>query len=262
MDLGLRGRVALVTGASSGIGKAIAEVFAEEGCLVAVLSRSETKLKDAANDIAAKSGSKVLPVVCDVTNKDQIKSAVEQVATKLGEIDILVCNGGGPPSGTFDKFTDEHWDLAYELNLKSTIRLCMQVLPGMKKRKWGRIINVTSVAAIQPMDNLILSNTARAGVHGFTKTLSNEIAPFGITVNCICPGFTNTERLQELVDQLSSSTGTSSDEIREGWYRNIPAQRLAEPREMGYLAAYLASEQAGYLTGVALNLDGGLVKSI
>ncbi len=262
MDLGLRGRVALVAGASSGIGKAIAEVFAEEGCLVAVLSRSETKLKNAADEIAAKGGSKVLPVVCDVTSKDQIKAAVEQVAAKLGEIDVLVCNAGGPPSGTHDKFGDEAWDLAYELNLKSTIRLCTQVLPGMKKRKWGRIINVTSVAAVQPMDNLILSNTVRAGVHGFTKTLSNEVASFGITVNCLCPGFTNTERLQELADQVSKSTGTSTDDIRAGWYQNIPAKRLAEPREMGYLAAFLASEQAGYLTGVALNLDGGFVKSI
>jgi 3-oxoacyl-[acyl-carrier protein] reductase len=262
MDLGLRGRVALVAGASSGIGKAIAEVFAEEGCLVAVLSRSEARLKSAVDDIGSKSGSKVLPVVCDVTDKDEIKKAVEQVAAKLGEIDILVCNAGGPPSGTFEKFKDEHWDLAYELNLKSTIRLCMLVLPGMKKRKWGRIINVTSVAAMQPMDNLILSNTVRAGVHGFTKTLSNEVASSGVTVNCICPGFTDTERLQELADQLSKGTGSSPEDVRANWYKNIPAQRLAEPREMGYLAAFLASEQAGYLTGVALNLDGGLVKSI
>jgi 3-oxoacyl-[acyl-carrier protein] reductase len=138
----------------------------------------------------------------------------------------------------------------------------MLVIPDMKKQRWGRIINVTSVAAIQPIDNLILSNTARAGVHGFTKTLSNEVAPYGITVNCLCPGYTATDRVQQLAEQLAESSGSSPEEIREAWTKNIPSGRLADPREMGYLAAFLASEQAGYMTGVAINLDGGFVKSI
>lgn len=262
MNLGLKGRVALIAGASSGIGKAIAEVFSEEGAAVAILSRRKQQLEEVASELSSLTGNRVLPVVCDVTDKAQIEKAVVTVTKEMGPIEVLVCNAGGPPSGVFASFDDQTWDLAYELNLKSTIRFCMQVVPMMRKGKWGRIINVTSVAAVQPIDNLILSNTARAGVHGFTKTLSNEVASDGVTVNCLCPGYTATERLGELASQISASTGVSVEEVRAGWTRNIPAGRLADPREMGYLAAFLASEQAGYLTGVALNLDGGFVKSI
>ncbi|MCK4858412.1 MAG: SDR family oxidoreductase [candidate division Zixibacteria bacterium] len=262
MDLELTDKVALVAGGSSGIGRAIATVLSEEGCKVAILARTASNLKDTARQINTATGNMVISVKCDVTSKRQIESAVRKVTNKLGPIDILVCNAGGPPSGIFEQFGDGDWDIAYQLNLKSTIRLCMQVVPSMKERRWGRIINITSVAAQQPIDNLILSNTARAGVHGFTKTLANEIAPFGVTVNCICPGYTATERLQELAQQISKSTGVSPKKVRAGWEKNIPAGRLAEPRELGYLAAYLASDKAGYLTGVAINLDGGFVKSI
>lgn len=262
MDLGLKNKVALVAGASSGIGKAIAQVLAEEGCRVAILARSADKLKRAAADITAASNADLISVTCDVTKPAQIKKAVTTVEKKLGPVEILVCNAGGPPSGPFDTFKDADWDVAYNLNLKSTIRLCTQVLPGMKKKGWGRIINVTSVAAQQPIDGLILSNTARAGVHGFTKTLATEVAAQGITVNCLCPGYTDTERVQDLAAAVAKRTGSSVKKVRQGWIANIPAQRLAEPAEMGYLAAFLASDQAAYLTGVAINLDGGYVKYI
>lgn len=262
MDLQIDGKVALVAGASSGIGKAIAKALSTEGAQVAILSRNRDKLRDAAKEIKQTSGNDVLPVVCDVTKTGQIEKAIRKVVDKLGAIEILVCNAGGPPSGTFQQFGDSDWDYAYKLNLKSTIRLCAVVVPMMKDRKWGRIINITSVAAIQPIDNLILSNTSRAGVHGFTKTLSNEVAPYGVTVNCICPGYTLTERLDELAESIADSQNISKNKVRLSWEKNIPAGRLADPSELGSLAAFLASEQAAYITGVAINIDGGFVKSI
>ena len=262
MELGFKNKVALVAGASSGVGKAIAECFADEGAKVAILSRSLANLKDAAKDIKNNTGHNVLPVKCDVTNKKQIELAVSKVTKKLGKIDILVCNAGGPPTGTHDLLSDKEFDISYALNLKSTIRLTQAVLPQMKEQGWGRIINITSVSAIQPIDNLMLSNTMRSGVHGFTKTLSNEIAADGITVNCICPGFTNTDRLQHLANSLSQSSGKSAKTIRKGWTELIPAKRLADPLEIGYLASFLASDKAAYITGLAINIDGGYVKSI
>ncbi len=262
MDLGLKNRVALVAGASSGIGKAVAGVLAAEGCRVAILARTASILKETAQELAAETGATIVPVTCDVTKPAQIKKALSVVAKKLGPVEILVCNAGGPPSGPFATFKDADWDVAYNLNLKSTIRLCTAALPAMQERGWGRIINITSVAAQQPIDGLILSNTARAGVHGFSKSLATEVAADGITVNCLCPGYTDTERVQELATTVAKRTGASVKKVRQGWLTNIPAGRLANPLEMGYLAAFLASDKAAYLTGVAINVDGGYLKSI
>jgi len=262
VDLGLKGRVALVTGASAGIGKAIASALAVEGTRLAIASRSLEKLKAAAAEIMATSSVEPLPIRCDVTSEKQIETMVREVELKLGQIDILVCNAGGPPSGNFESFSADQWDGAYQLNLKSTVDLCRAVVPGMKARKWGRIINITSIAALQPAENLMLSNTVRAGVHGFTKSLSNELAPFSVTVNCICPGYTATERLNELAEQISRVKRVTVESIYSDWQSAIPMARLADPAEMGYLAAFLASEKASYMTGLAINLDGGFVKSI
>ncbi len=262
MDLGLTGKVALVAGASSGIGKAIAQVLSEEGARVAVLSRDKERISTAANDISSKSGNDVLPVVCDVTNKKRIEAAITKVNKRLGVVNILVCNAGGPPMQRFEQIADDAWDSAYNLNLKSTIRLCSAVIPAMKQQKWGRIINITSISAIEASETLILSSTIRPGVHGLTKALSNEYAAYGITVNTICPGYTNTERLIELAAVTSKATGTSTEKVYDRWKKMIPAGRLAKPEELGYLAAFLASEKAGYITGVALNIDGGYIKTI
>jgi 3-oxoacyl-[acyl-carrier protein] reductase len=262
MDLGVRGRTALVAGASAGIGKAIALTLSEEGVKVAILSRDKERITAAAKDIAAKTAGEVLPVVCDVTSRKQIDTAIAKVNKRFGVIDILVCNAGGPPMRRFEQMADGDWDAAYNLNLKSTIRLCAAVIPPMKKQKWGRIISVTSIVAIQASETLILSSTMRPGVHGLTKSLSNELAQYGITVNTICPGYTNTERLVELAAATAKATGVKPDRVYDGWTQNIPAGRLAKPEELGYLAAFLASEKAAYINGVALNIDGGFIKAI
>jgi 3-oxoacyl-[acyl-carrier protein] reductase len=262
VDLGIKGRTALVAGASAGIGKAIALVLSEEGAKVAILSRDKERITAAAKDIIDKTAGEVLPAVCDVTDKMQIDAAIANVNSHFGVIDILVCNAGGPPMRRFEQMADGDWDAAYNLNLKSTIRLCAAVIPAMKKQKWGRIINITSIAAIQANEALILSSTIRPGVHGLTKSLSNEFAQYGITVNTICPGFTNTERLVELAVATAKATGVKPERIYDGWKQNIPAGRLAEPEELGYLAAFLASEKAAYINGVALSIDGGFIRTI
>lgn len=262
MDLGIAGRTALVAGASAGIGKAIALALSQEGVKVAMLARSRERIDRAAGDVSTKTGGEVLPLVCDVRDKAQIDAAIAEVTARFGTIDILVCNAGGPPMRRLEEMTDSDWDDAYNLNLKSTIRLCAAVLPAMRERRWGRIINITSIVAIQANESLLLSSTIRPGVHGLTKSLSNEYAQYGITVNTICPGYTNTERLVELAASTSKASGVTPEQVYAGWTKDIPAGRLALPEELGYLAAFLASERAAYINGVAINIDGGFIKTI
>jgi 3-oxoacyl-[acyl-carrier protein] reductase len=187
---------------------------------------------------------------------------IEQVLNELGTIEILVCNAGGPPSGMADDFSLDDYRDALELNLLSTVNLCYEVIPQMKKKRWGRIINMTSVSAKQPINTLILSNTSRAGVLGFSKSLSEQLAPYRITVNSVCPGYTKTERIEELALSFKKSgKGTAKD-----FYRNIektiPMGRMGTPEEIAQAVAFLASEQSSYITGVALQIDGGYVKGL
>ncbi len=262
MDLGLKGKVAVVAGASAGIGKAIAGSLAREGADVAILSRSKANITEAAREVAKRARGDVVPIVCDVTKRASIDKTVAQIRKRFGRIDILVCNAGGPPMRRFADMKESDWDSAYALNLKSTIMLCSAVVPGMIAQKWGRIISVTSLVVLQPSETLLLSSTMRPGVHGFSKALSNELAPHGITVNVICPGYTRTERLEELAEATRKATGKSLKNIFAGWEAAIPTGRLGRPEELGDLAAFLASERAGYITGVAINIDGGHIKSI
>lgn len=262
MDLGLKGKIAVVAGASAGIGKAIAASLANEGATVAILSRSKANLAAAANDIMRSSGNAVHPYVCDVTRKAAIDATVKKIAGKFGRIDILVNNAGGPPMRRFLDIKDADWDDTYRLNLKSAILLCAAVVPLMKEHKWGRIISITSISAIQASETLMLSSVMRPGVHGLTKALSNELAEFGITANVICPGYTRTERLEELAEATRKATGKSVKQVYAGWEQMIPAKRLGKPEELGDLAAFLASERAAYINGVAINIDGGYIKAI
>lgn len=262
MDLRIKNRVALVAASSRGLGKAIAFRLSREEAKVVICAREKDRLFKTRDEIAAETGSVVKAYTVDVTNRDQINKMVEDAIKEFGTIDILVCNAGGPPSGMVDDFTVDDYQQALELNLLSTIHLCTKVMPHMKKQKWGRIINMTSISAKQPIDNLILSNTSRAGVLGYSKSLSNQLAPFGITVNSVCPGYTRTERVEELAKSFEEAgKGTVKD-----FYRNIekiiPIGRLGTPEEVAQAVAFLASEGAGYITGIALQVDGGYIKAL
>ncbi|HEY5022436.1 MAG TPA: SDR family oxidoreductase, partial [Gemmatimonadaceae bacterium] len=181
---------------------------------------------------------------------------------EFGRVDVLVNNSGGPPSGPFESFTPEMWDAASRLLLKSTVELTRAVLPGMKERRWGRILNITSIAAKQPIEGLMLSNSLRAAVIGFARTLANEVAPFGVTVNNLLPGYTRTDRVQELARAAAGRAAASSADPVSKWEKEIPMGRLGEPREFGALAAFLASERASYITGSSIAVDGGWIRSL
>ena len=262
MDLGLKDRVALVAAASRGLGKAAAWELAREGARVAICARGEDALRAAAAEISSDTGSKVFPVVADVTKPDNIKKLVSSVEEHFGQIDILVANAGGPPTGTFLDFDDQAWEAALRLNLLSTVRLCRAVLPGMRARSWGRIVNITSVTVKQPMDGLILSSAARSAVVGMAKTLSNECAAQGINVNNVCPGYTLTDRVKNLAEKQAAKDGKSVEEIIEGFAAEIPARRLGRPQELAALVVFLASERASYITGTTIQIDGGYVRSL
>jgi 3-oxoacyl-[acyl-carrier protein] reductase len=262
MDLGLKDKTALVAAASRGLGRAAALALSGEGARVVVCSRTEKTIKKAAESIARETGGEVLPVVCDVTNKSQIQTLVREVVDTFGGIDVLVTNAGGPPAGLATDFTVDDYRAGVELNLMSTIELCYQVLPVMKKNKWGRIIAVASIAARQPVDHLILSNTARAGVLGFLKTLSAQVAMDGITVNSICPGYTKTERIEELAAMFAETGQGTVEEFYHKIEAEVPMKRMGTPAEFADAVAFLASERASYITGVALPVDGGYIKAL
>lgn len=262
MDLGLKERVALVAASSRGLGKAIAQRLSQEDAKVVICARDEDRLLKTRDEIAASTEGVVKAIKADVTDKDQVMQLVKKTTDEFGTIDILVCNAGGPPSGMADKFTVADYAQALELNLLSTINLCYEVMPFMKKQKWGRIINMTSVSAKQPIDNLILSNTSRAGVLGFSKSISNQLAPFGITVNSVCPGYTKTERVDELARSFEESGKGTVNDFYSGIEKVIPAGRLGTPEELAQAVAFLASEGAGYITGIALQVDGGYIKAL
>jgi len=262
MELGLKGKVALVTAASRGLGRAIANEFAAEGAALVICSRNADDISAAAQSIESETGAKVVALTADVSDPVQVDRLVERANIEFGRIDILVTNAGGPPSGTFESLSLESWVTAFRLTLMSVVNLARQVLPGMKQRRWGRILNVTSIAAKQPVDNLILSNSLRAGVTGFARTLANEVGAFGITVNNILPGYTLTERVEKLARDISAKEGTSPAEAIGRWEKEIPLRRLGEPREFAALAAFLASERASYITAQSIAVDGGWIKSL
>lgn len=262
MDLDLSGRIALVSGASRGLGKAVAATLAAEGARLSLASRDRRVLEQTAREIEAGSGAEVHFRATDVTRETEVTAWVEEAKERLGAVDILVANAGGPPSTRFDTTEISQWKDAIELNLLSTILLCRAVVPFMKERRSGRIVAITSISVKQPVDGLILSNTARSGVIGLMKTLSNELGPFGIGVNVVCPGYTRTDRLVELATRISEREGISEQAVHERWTRQIPMGRLGEPSELAAVVAFLCSGRASYLTGTAIQVDGGAVKGV
>ena len=260
MDLGLTNKVAIVAAASKGLGKAIAMELAAEGARVAICSRDEKRIREAAESIARQTGAQVHASATDVTKAEDIERFVGETVRRFGTVQILVTNAGGPPPGPFTDLADAEWVRAFELNLMSTIRLCRQVLPLMQKDRWGRIINVTSVAVKQPVDGLMLSNSIRSGVIGFAKTLANEVAAHNILVNNVCPGYIRTERVEDLSRTMAQRKGTTAEAIVKSWEAGIPLGRIGDPREFAALVAFLASERASYITGATIQVDGGMVK--
>ena len=262
MDLGLGGKVALVAGASRGLGRAIARELAGEGAAVVVCARGEERLGEAARGIAEATGARVLPVAADVSKPGDVARLAAAAHAAFGRVDVLVTNSGGPPPGTFETTPREAWQGAFDVLLASAVELTRAVLPGMKARRFGRILNVTSITVKQPVDNLILSNALRAAVTGMARTLANEVAPFGITVNNLLPGYTRTERLSELAEATAHRTGGSPSDFYARLESEIPMRRVADPRELAALCAFLASERASYITAQSIAVDGGWIRGL
>jgi len=262
MELGLKGRVAIVTGSSQGIGKAIALGLSQEGTKVSICARNEKLLNKTAREIESATGVEVYAVQADLTKEDDIKRLVAETSERFGRIEVLVNNTGGPPSTTFVETSMEHWRGAVDLLLMSVVTTCSEVIPYMQRRRWGRIINMTSFVAKQPAERLVLSNALRAGILGLTKTLSNELAEDGILVNAVCPGWTLTKRVEELAKAKAKTIGKNYEEIIKEWESQIPLKRLAQPKEIADLVVFLASERASYITGAVFQVDGGVTKGL
>ncbi|MFA7228922.1 MAG: SDR family oxidoreductase [Melioribacteraceae bacterium] len=261
MDLRLKGKIVLVTASSGGIGRAAAELFISEGCRVAICSHNKENLLRTAEEIKAKYNVEPLWNLCDINKPQDIEDTIKVVRKNLGDIDILVNNCGGPLPGFFEDLYDENWEDAFEQVLMSAIRFTRLALPGMKVKNWGRIINITSLSVKQPVDNLILSNSLRSAVTAFAKTLSNQIGRYNITVNNVAPGYTLTSRLKELAEVRAVRANTTAEKILEEMSNDVPVKRLAGPDEVASLIVFLASEQAGYINGQTIAVDGGLIKS-
>ena len=262
MDLGLKGKTVLVTASSKGIAKAVADMFLSEECNVAICSRNKDDLIKTAEEMKSKYKSEPFWCVCDLNKASDIETTVASVKKEFGTIDILVTNCGGPPPGYFRELTEPNWQAAFEQVLLSVVRFCNLVVPDMIIKEWGRIINMTSMTVKQPIDNLVLSNSLRTGVVGFSKSLSNEVARYNITVNCVAPGFTLTNRLYELAVDRARNEQKSHEEVLADMAKEIPMRRLALPNEIASVIVFIASAKASYLTGNTIQIDGGWIKGL
>ena len=262
MDLGLKNRSVIVAASSDGIAYAAAEKFAAEGARVAMCSRNESKLNDAAAAIRGRHGAQVFTAALDVTDDEAVQAFVEQVGREFGSIDVCVTNAGGPPAKMFLSTTTEEWQRAVELNLMSAIHFARAVLPWMQRQQWGRIVAITSISVRQPISDLVYSNAVRAGVVGLVKSLSNEFGKDGITVNNVAPGYTATQRLNHLLEKRAEERGITVEEYTIGLGGDVPLKRLGMPEEIADAIVWLASDRASYITGQTLLVDGGVFKGL
>jgi 3-oxoacyl-[acyl-carrier protein] reductase len=264
MDLGLTGKRVLVTGASAGLGAAAAMALAAEGAAVVINGRDLSRLETTAGKIESRTGAKPGLAVGDVSKSPDRVKVINSARDQLrdGVVDILVSNTGGPPPGAFLDQTGDTWREAGQLLVDSAVGMTRAFLPGMIEQNWGRLIYITSVAVLQPLDDLILSNSYRAAVTGFCKTISNNYAKHGITANCVCPGYTATERLMSLAESRAQAKGTTAKDELRAFSGQVPAGRLGRPEELAALIAFLASDQAAYITGSSIAVDGGVHRAL
>jgi 3-oxoacyl-[acyl-carrier protein] reductase len=263
VDLGLTGKVAIVAASSKGLGRATAATLAREGALVTVNGRDAATLAKTAQAIRDDTGGDVIEVPGDMANPADIQRLIDETVRQRGGLDILVCNAGGPPPGTFSTFpTDEPWLNAVNLNLMSTLRLSRAAIPHLEARGGGSITNIVSTSVKQPIGHLILSNTARSAVIGLAKSMSLEYAAKNIRINNICPGSTLTDRITSLADKRAAESGKTRDEIIAEDAKAIPMGRLGNPQEFANVVVFFASPAASYVTGVTVQVDGGVVKSL
>ncbi len=262
MDLGLQGKVALVGASSQGLGRAVALELATEGASVVICARGVEGLEEAKSQIAIRTKAPVHAVVADLAKDGEPARVVAEAVEIFGQVDILVTNTGGPASGPAEQHDPAAWQAATDLLLRAPVELARAVLPGMRERQWGRIITITSIAVKQPVEGLILSNSLRAAVTGFARTLANETAKDGITVNNVMPGFTRTDRVVDLARANAARTGVTDAEVFAKWEREIPMGRLGDVKEFAALVAFLASERASYITGTSIPVDGGWIRAL
>lgn len=269
MDLGLADRTVFVAGSSKGLGRAAAVRFAKEGCRVAMCSRNEERIVGAAEAVRSEAdidGSRIFPIECDVTDEAAVRTAMSKTVERFGDLHVLVTNAGGPPSGSATEMDPAAYREAIELNLMSTVSLCDAALPHLRRAAeedgHARIVMVTSVSAKQPIPSLALSNTARAGVQGYAKSLAADLGPTEITVNTVLPGYTRTDRLKDLAADIQEDTGQSYDEVEADWAEQNALPRIGTREEFAATVAFLASAPAAYITGVALPVDGGRSKHV
>jgi 3-oxoacyl-[acyl-carrier protein] reductase len=262
MNTGLHNRVALVAGSSQGLGRAAAFALAAEGAHVALCARNATALEQVAAEIRSRFGVQVHQESVDVRDTAALLHFVDNVHRAFGRIDICVTNAGGPPAKAFLATTDEEWDDAFILNLRSAAAFARAVIPYMQRQKWGRIIMISSITVRQPQPQLVLSNAVRAGVMGLVRSLANDFGKDGILINNVAPGYTATDRLLELAEHGAAVSGQSRSEIEEGWIDQIPLGRLGKPEELADAIVWLASDRASFVTGQTILVDGGMYKGL
>ena len=262
MDLGIKGKTALVVAASKGMGKASALGLAAEGARVVMCARGEAALKDAAAEVKQRTGAEVLALTADASRAADISRVVAEANRAFGGVDILVANVGGPPPGPFEQMTDEQWKAAFEQVHLSTVRFIREVLPHMKQARWGRILAIQSSSVKQPVDGLVLSNGIRPGIAGLFKTLAGDLAPHGITVNLVLPGRIMTDRFREHQTDRAKRAGVTLEKQMELSSADIPMGRIGTPEEFAAMVVFLASRPASYVTGTAVQVDGGLIRSV
>ncbi|MBO1348874.1 MAG: SDR family oxidoreductase [Hormoscilla sp. GUM202] len=260
MDLGLKDKIALVTASSRGIGRAIAEGLATEGCRVIICSRDKDNLLKATQQILANTGQSITPIQVDLDQKDSISQLIEDITDRFSTIDILVNNAGGMPYKRHYELNQDDWQQSFDRTFMSQVNIAEALLPLMKKQSWGRIIFVTSVAAKQP--GMLIAHSQRASVVAYAKTLANELGEHNILVNSICPSFTVTDKFYEVADEVAKRQESSREQVIQQWMKSVPLRRPASAEEVANLAVFLASEKASYITGTCIQVDGGFVKSL